>query len=254
MPLEEWLRAHRGRVMLALAALCIVVRGAYYAELSGGPCLWAHRWTESDNAFFDRWAKEIAAGDWLTNQELHPIVSWNYAIAKIYFARHPDKAAQLLPPGAAPGDEATPTAALWNRWFGGKAFHQEPLYPYAIALTYRVLGEDVRWVFAWQMALGVATVLLLWDLARRYFGEIAGALAGVLVAIYAPLYYLELTLVRTTLLTFCSIAMLWLAERALARKSARTWLVTGIAFGIGLLAQSTLSIFVASCAAVMWWK
>src|SRR5215831_14097581 len=126
MPLEEWLRAHRGRVMLALAALCIVVRGAYFAELSSGPCLWTHRWTESDNAFFDRWAKEIAAGDWLTNQELHPMVSWSYAMAKMYFERHPERAAQFLPAGPAPGDEGALATALWNYRFGGKTFHQEP--------------------------------------------------------------------------------------------------------------------------------
>jgi len=254
MPLEEWLRAHRRQVLWTLVAMSLAVRTVYYAELSRGPCLWAHKWTESDNAFFDRWAREIAGGDWLTDQELHPMVSWNYAIAKMYFARHPEKLAQFRPAGAPPGDETAAATALWNHWFGGKTFHQEPLYAYAIAVTYRVFGQDVRWVFAWQMALGVLTNIMLWDLARRYFGETAGALAGLMILFFAPLYYLELTLVRTTLLTFLTIAMLYCAERAMERKSARAWAGTGVVCGLGLLGQMTLGGFLVLCLAALAWK
>ena len=253
MPIEEWLRVHRRHLLLVFLALSLLVRAVYYAELSHGPCLWAHRWSESDNAFFDRWAKTIVAGDWLTNQELHPVVGWNYTIAKSYFARHPEKVAAFLPVGAPPGDETALATALWNRWYGGKAFHQEPLYAYAIAVTYYLFGQDVRWVFAWQMALGIFTNLLLWDLARRYFGETVAALAGLLIVFFAPLYYLELTLVRTTLLTFLVVAMLFCAERAMQKESASTWLRTGIVFGIGLLGQTTLGSFVAACLALIVW-
>ena len=254
MPIDMWLQARRRKVTFALLALSLLVRAVYYAELSQGPCLWAHRWSESDNSFFDRWAKEVVAGDWLTNQALHPMVSWNYAIAKMYFTRHPEKIAELQPAGAPPGDDAAIATALWNRWFGGKTFHQEPLYAYSIALTYRLLGENVRWVFAWQMILGVLTNLLLWDLTRRMFGETAGTLAGLMIVFFAPLYYLELTLVRTSLLTFLSIAMVYLADRALQRQSAATWLRTGVVFGIGILGQTTLGVFVAACLALLAWR
>jgi 4-amino-4-deoxy-L-arabinose transferase-like glycosyltransferase len=246
MTLEQRLCAHRRHVMFALLALSIAVRAVYYAELGRGPCLWTHRWTESDNAFFDRWAKDIAGGDWLTDQALHPMVSWNYAIAKMHFARHPEEATG--------GDESTLATALWNRWYGAKTFHQEPLYAYSIALTYRLFGDDVRWVFLWQMALGVLTNLMLWDLARRYFGETAGALTAVLILFFAPLYYLELTLVRTTLLTFLAVTMWYLAERALDKKSTTAWLYTGIVFGIGMLGQSTLAVFVPGCLAILAWR
>ena len=247
MPIEDWLRAHRRQVMWTLLALSLAVRAVYYVELSPGPCLWAHRWSESDNAFFDRWAREIAGGDWLTNQELHPMASWNYAIAKMYFAKHPDQAARF-------GDETAAATWLWNRWFNGKTFHQEPLYAYSIAVTYFVFGPDVRWVFAWQMALGVLTTLMLWDLSRRYFGDTAAALAGLMIVFFAPAYYLELTLVRTTLLTFLVVAMLLCAERAMERKSAAAWTGTGVVCGLGMLGQTTLAAFGAGCLVVIAWR
>src|SRR5213082_2329247 len=124
---EAWLCGRRKPVLLVLIGLSLVVRAGYYADLSRGPCIAAHRWTESDMNFFDRWARAIAAGDWLTDQELHPICQWNKEIAQIYFREHPERAAEYLPSGAAPGDANALSQALWNRWFGGKTFHQEPL-------------------------------------------------------------------------------------------------------------------------------
>jgi 4-amino-4-deoxy-L-arabinose transferase-like glycosyltransferase len=253
MPVAKWLAEHRKHVMFAILALSIAVRLVYYVELSHGPCLWLYRWDQSDDHFFDRWAKDIAGGDWLTNQELHPVMDWNTQMAKMYFSRHPDRVQQFLPGGTLK-DEAALSTSLWNRWYAGKTFHQEPLYPYAIALTYAVLGPNPRWVFAWQMVLGVATTLLWWRLARRYFGESAGAIAALLIACYAPLYYLELTLVRSTLLAFLTAVCVSLAERALEKETARAWLAAGAAFGISMLGQTTLGAFALACLAVVVWR
>jgi hypothetical protein len=246
MPVEKWLKEHRKAVMFTILAFALAVRAAYYAELSQGPCLWLYRWDQSDDHFFDLWAKDIAGGDWLTNKELHPVNDWNLALSQMYFARHP--------PGGDPKDPMALATALWNRWYGGKTFHQEPLYPYAIALTYGILGPDPRWVFAWQMVLGVLTTLLWWRLARRYFGETVAALSAILIACYAPVYYLELTLVRTTLLTFLTVVCLTLAERAFDKQTVRAWLAAGVAFGIAMLGQTTLAAFAMACFAAIVWR
>jgi 4-amino-4-deoxy-L-arabinose transferase-like glycosyltransferase len=253
MPVEKWLAEHRKHVMFAILALSIAVRLGYYVELSHGPCLWLYRWDQSDDHFFDRWAKDIAAGDWLTNKELHPVMDWNTEMARMYFGRHPDRVQQFLP-GGSPKDEAALSTALWNRWYAGKTFHQEPLYPYAIALTYAVLGPNPQWVFAWQMALGLATTLLWWRLSRRYFGETVGIIAAILIACYAPLYYLELTLVRSALLAFLTAVCVSLADRAFERETPRAWLATGIAFGISMLGQTTLGAFAMACLALILWR
>jgi 4-amino-4-deoxy-L-arabinose transferase-like glycosyltransferase len=253
MPVEKWLAEHRKHVLFAILALSVAVRLVYFVELSHGPCLWLYRWDQSDDHFFDRWAKDIAGGDWLTNKELHPVMDWNTEMARMYFARHPDRVQQFLPGGSSK-DETALSTALWNRWYAGKTFHQEPLYPYAIALTYAVLRPNPQWVFAWQMVLGVATTLLWWRLARRYFGETGGIIAAVLIACYAPLYYLEVTLVRSALLAFLTAVCVSLAERALEKETARAWLAAGIAFGASMLGQSTLGAFGVACLALVLWR
>jgi 4-amino-4-deoxy-L-arabinose transferase-like glycosyltransferase len=276
--IEAWMRHHRRQMVLALIGLSLLVRAGYYAELSRGPSIAAHRWTESDMNFFDRWAHEIVAGDWLTNQELHPVCQWNRDIARIYFREHPEKIAEYLPAGSAAGDDNALSTALWNRWYGGKTFHQEPLYAYAIALTYQMFGQlndnDVRWVFAWQMMLGVLTNLLVYEIARRTFGELAGAIAGLLVVFYSPLFFYELTLLRTTLLVFLSMALVFLVERTLQRQplphgrgsaeglseprpsgsGGPVYFLTGILFGLAILCQTSMALFFFGCLGFLAWQ
>ena len=46
--------------------------------------------------FFDRWARTIAAGDWLTEQPLHPHTFWHRVITEPYLAEHPEAVAAIL--------------------------------------------------------------------------------------------------------------------------------------------------------------
>jgi hypothetical protein len=82
---ENWLATHRKAVLWILLGASVLLRAVYFAELRQGPCLAAHRWTESDMNFFDRSARAIAGGDWLLNQELHPMFRWQVTVAQAHF-------------------------------------------------------------------------------------------------------------------------------------------------------------------------
>ena len=232
---ERWLAGRRTVVVVAVALAAALIRAACLVELNGGPLLAQNQWAESDMAFFDRWARDIARGDWSSDRLLHPSHSWYRELATAYFAAHPD-AAQAL--ARDPATAADPARALWDRWLGGKTFHQEPLYAYLIALTYAVLGADPRWVFAWQMVLGVVTAVLVTLLTRRWFGDLAAALAGALVVLLAPFVMYDVLLLRTTATTFAAVALAAALEWARSRHGWRPWLVVGFGFGAALLLQT----------------
>jgi len=240
--MEGWLAAHRSLVVAAVALAAALLRAGCLLELSGGPLLEQHRWTESDMWFFDRWARNVVAGDWLSDRPLHPLHSWHREIAAMHFATHPGEAQALA---RDPATAADPAQGLWNRWLGGKTFHQEPLYAYLVALTYAVAGPDVRWVFLWQMALGVATTVLVTLLTRRWFGDLAGAVAGALAVLFAPFVMYDVVLLRTTATTFAALGLVATLERALPKRSWRPWLVLGLAFGVALLLQTILALLLA---------
>jgi 4-amino-4-deoxy-L-arabinose transferase-like glycosyltransferase len=240
--LEAALARHRVWIVMSILVLSVALRVAYFAELNAGPCIWQHRVPSTDMAFFDQWARAIVAGDWLTAYPLHPYQDWNESVAQAYFRHRPSD--QASPPGAGSNPAADAAHRLWLRWWGGPRFHQEPLYPYLVAATYAVLGPDVRWVFAWQSVLGVLSNILVYAIARRYFGALAGLVAGLLATLCGPMLFFDLVLLRTTPTVFATLALVYLIGVVWERNSWTWWLAIGLACGAALLLQTTFLPFV----------
>lgn len=137
--------------------------------------------------------------------------------------------------GGPHGDRVVASRALWDRWYGGKRFHQEPLYPYLIALTYMALGDDVRWVFAWQLCLGVLSVMLVYLITRRMFGDGVALVAACLTIGCGPLLLYDMVLLRATLTVWMGLALAYLMSLALERQATGFWFLTGLGCGLALL-------------------
>ena len=245
---EARLAAHSLWILIGLIAGSVLFRVAYYASIDGGPCSRWHQWEDGDPNFFDLWGRRIAEGDWLTNGSVHPLHGWHKRVAYEHFLRHRAEEAE----GKAAGRD--PARDLWNRWYGEKLFHQEPLYPYLIGVTYKIFGADPRAVYAWQLALGVLTNLLIWWIARRHFGDLAGAIAAGLALFCGPLQFYEMTLVRTSLTVFASLGLLALFERALDRGTWVRWGLAGVGLGLALLLQTIFILFALGAVAVVAWR
>lgn len=222
--------------------MAAAIRLFYFAQLNAGPLVWQHRWDQSDMAFFDTWARDVAAGDWLTDQTLHPQHSWHLRLSKQYYARHEDERTGLRTDAGGELSDEQASVVLWNRWYGGKRFHQEPLYPYLVALTYRLAGPDVRWIFAWQMLLGVTNVVLIYLLALRMFGELPGAVAGLLALLCSPLLMYEMVLLRETLVVTSGLATALMLREAMLRDRARWWIANGAMLGLAITLKATLAL------------
>ena len=109
--------------------------------------------------------RDLAADDWLQDRALHPLHGWHLDMARAYLSQHPGAADSIT--WQEVDAKPSPERKLWDEWYGQKRFHQEPLYPYLVAATYRVFGDAVQNVFAWQMLLGCATNVLIYLLAQN---------------------------------------------------------------------------------------
>jgi hypothetical protein len=247
--LEGWLAAHRTWILAAIVISSLAVRAVYYSELSRGPCIWQHRWQQSDMNFFDAWARAVAGGDWLTRHVPFPPHQWHETVAEQYFREFPDAAA--APRREADRAGVSPTTLLWTRWYGGENFYKEPLYPYLIAITYHVLGDDVRWVFLWQMALGVLSVVLVFLITRRCFGELAGLLAAALAVLCSPVLYYELLLLRETTVIFAGLLLVCLTMLLGGGRGWGWWLLFGAVGGLCILLKSTFVLYVVGALAIL---
>ena len=240
--------------------LAAALRVAVLSQAAAGPPAVLHRWTESDMNFFDAWARVVAAGDLLTDRSLHPSHGWHREAAQQYLAAHPDEAsawaeraaaasASAAGTGAAGQGAGTPsprdaTALLLDEWWGGKRFHQEPLYPYTLAAGYLVTGGSILAVFVLQSLLGLLSVALVHRVTRQAFGDRPALWAGLLAVSCGPLLFYEVVLLRASLMACATLVLVTLAQRACVAPTAGRFALLGLAGGLATLLKTTFAPFV----------
>jgi 4-amino-4-deoxy-L-arabinose transferase-like glycosyltransferase len=233
-----WLSRHRRWILAALMLLAAAIRVGYFLQLSAGPLVQTYQWPDKDMGYYHNWARRICAGDWWSANVPLPSHSWHEKVAKAYLQMDTQIAAELQREASAAGNKQTAEQLLWRRWLGPKQTWQEPLYPYLVALTYALKGPDPRWVFAWQMALGVGGVLLIYLITERHFGVMAAAVAGLLYVLYRPLLMHEGILLRDTGLTLMGLLLVYVTDLALDRRRPAWWCLVGLSLGVAVLLKS----------------
>lgn len=243
---EEWLRAKQVFVIAFLLICAFIPRYYYYQQAKDTPINVYMRWNQSDMEFFDQWAKVLASGNWLNDTILHPFHGWHDEFAKLTFRDYPDVASKYYKANTLENNTIDTLAAkrqFVNEGYNNKVFHQEPLYPYLIALTYKFFGPDPFMVYRWQLFLGILTVLLIYLTGQRLFGPLVGILASFAFILSGPIMVFDMVLLRTTLTIFFTILLLYLYVRALEKPDAKNMIVWGLASGLALLCQSYLLLF-----------
>ena len=129
--------------------------------------------------------------------------------------------------------------------YGPKPFYMAPLYPYALASVYKVMGHKPAVVYALQAILGMYSVLLVYLLGRRLFGHISGLAAMGLIVLYAPLMYLESKILTETLAVALNLTSFLLLIRAVERPTASRYLLAGIALGLSAVCRPVALITIA---------
>jgi 4-amino-4-deoxy-L-arabinose transferase-like glycosyltransferase len=200
------------------------VRIVYLIGISQTGCLAINSDPISDMETFHRWANLIVEGDWLGRADFHPYHPWQRGIA---------------------------SEATWLQWYGPRVFHQDPLYPYFVALVYLVAPRDPFSVVVVQLFLGAAATVGIFLLAGSLFPPRAALAAGVLAALYGPFLFYESLLLRDTLLVFLTTVFLLLVERARHRGSMLWWAGAGLAAGAITLAKPNIIVFLPFLAAWM---
>jgi 4-amino-4-deoxy-L-arabinose transferase-like glycosyltransferase len=187
---------------------------------------------------FDQWADSIASGDILSEHYVQPEHTWMKQIANIYFRDHPEQLSHYKTLAGPDSLITTPTKLLWEDWYGKHAFPHEPLYAYFLALNYKIFGKDVRFVYLWQMVFGVLTNLMVFLVARRYFGEFAGVVAAFFVVFFGPLLFFEMTLLRSTFAVFFTILMVYVSGISLQKNTFIWWILSGVVCGLATMVHA----------------
>jgi Flp pilus assembly protein TadD len=143
---------------------------------------------------------------------------------------------------------------LWHlRWaidilekgfWGSEVYFRGPLYPYLLALLWKVTGASYFWTRLIQLAFGAASVSLTYLLGREYFSERTARLGSVFYAIYGTLILYEgMFLIEGTFIFLNLLGLLILARnRENPRKSV--YLLCGVVFGLSAIARPNILLVV----------
>jgi tetratricopeptide (TPR) repeat protein len=149
-------------------------------------------------------------------------------------------------------DRPTVDAALYADMARGLArscaypdvFFKPPLYPYALAALWRLVGENYFLLRCVGVLSGAASCGLAWWTARRLFGAPAALVAGLLYALHRTAVYFEGELLEIGLVTCLHAAALVLLLRAAGKDGGRLpAAVAGLVLGLGTVARPTLLLF-----------
>jgi Flp pilus assembly protein TadD len=174
------------RLLLGILTLALVLRLAHWWAVRDQPFF---AWLVMDSQEYDRWAQEIAAGDWL----------------------------------------------------GSQVFFQAPLYPYLLAILFKIFGHRLDAVYLIQIALAVAGCWGLYRAGRQMDGERTGLGAALLFAVYGPFLFYDAQLLKESLAITLTSFLLWALAAARVRQGWRPWMGAGALLGtLALLRENAL--------------
>jgi tetratricopeptide (TPR) repeat protein len=118
-------------------------------------------------------------------------------------------------------------------FLGKEIFYQDPLYPYFLALIFKMFGKSFLLPRLIHVVMGAGCVYLVFRTARELLGERAALLAAVIMAGYGGLYFFELLLLKAVMVIFLSALSCALGVAAAARpESLKRFFPLGLCLGL----------------------
>lgn len=139
-------------------------------------------------------------------------------------------------------------------WAGGpQLFVLPPLYPYLLSLVYSVAGRVPASVVLLQSLLGVVASGLVWHLAHRRFGEIAGVTAGILFGAAGTVLFYESMLVGASVAVFLTLLALVFLDRWRTVKAMRPLGCAGLCLGLLAILRPNFLVLIPVALLVTLW-
>jgi tetratricopeptide (TPR) repeat protein len=127
-------------------------------------------------------------------------------------------------------------------WLGHGVFFQAPLYPYLLALIYKLFGHHLDAVYLTQIAAAVGGCYALARAGRVMIGPREGLLAAGLAAVYGPFLFYDVQLLKESFAVTVTCFLLWALATARRRTAgSAAWLTAGVFAGVlALLRENAL--------------
>ncbi len=127
-----------------------------------------------------------------------------------------------------------------------------PLSLWVQSLSVRLFGFHPLAILVPQALIGIATVVLVYDLVRRRFGRIGGFVAGLALATTPIAVAMSRDNNPDALLALCCVAAVWFAVRGFEDGRTRWLVLAGIAVGLGFETKMLVAFVVVPAIVLAW--
>ncbi len=139
-----------------------------------------------------------------------------------------------------------------SNFWGSEVFFRAPLFPYILAITYKLFGLESAAIQVFHALLGIGTVVLTYLIANIHFGRRVARIAGICTALYPTLYFFELSLMPTALEVFTFTAAVYCLSRYQKNRTNVALAIAGIVLGLAALSRPTILSFVLVLPLWLW--
>src|SRR4051794_28373583 len=127
-----------------------------------------------------------------------------------------------------------------------------PLALWVQVASVKVFGFSSLSMLVPQALMGAASVALVYDLTRRFFGRPAGFVAGLALAVTPITVAISRHNNPDALLVLCAVAALWCVVRAFEDGRTRWLVLAGMAIGLGFETKMGVALMVVPALAAAW--
>jgi tetratricopeptide (TPR) repeat protein len=128
-------------------------------------------------------------------------------------------------------------------WLGTDAFFRAPLYPYFLALLYRLFGVNLIIPRIAQAVIGAGSCVLTQRIGMKLFNKKIGTIAGFATALYPLLIYFDIELLIPSVLIFLTLLGFYLIVVYSHKGTNLGWFVTGCVWGLAAITRPNVLFF-----------
>ncbi len=130
-----------------------------------------------------------------------------------------------------------------GKGMGSGFFWQPFFYPFFLSWIYRLSGSSILCAKIIQALLGSLTCLLTFYLGKKILDLRTGLLAGLITAVYGPLFFFETELIAAGWAAFWSVLLVLLFLNAASKQTFLSCFLLGVCGALSTITRPTFGLF-----------
>jgi len=126
-----------------------------------------------------------------------------------------------------------------NFW-GDGAYFRGPLYPYFLALIFKVSGSSIFWTRFLQIIVGSFSAVMIFLIGRKIFSQTIGIVVGFALAAYGTIIFYETMFLIAVVYILLLLVSIYYLLKIEGKVNYGQWLLAGILLGLAAIARPNI--------------